>query len=271
MADMDPSHPSHPGVPEPPEVSALRRQSAEVVRQLAERATADHPGLRPVVGAPALGLELVRIQPMARESSRVLQPEYGYDPEDPGVPLTRLARERGVETELVTRPSTVATHPLLSSIFPRTLLGPCFLRALVVDGRQAIVGGADDADGKRVSWVTDIPELVDAVNDLWHATEPLCTPILAEGESPPLNERQLEVARLICLGEKDDAIARMLSVSVRTVEREVSTVLSFLEARSRAEAVLAMRGRGVNGGLRATGPRSPDRSPSPRRGRASSA
>jgi DNA-binding CsgD family transcriptional regulator len=190
------------------------------------------------------------IQPTARESARVFQPDYGYDPEDRGVPLTRQARSRGVETELVTRPATVATHPLLSSIFPHTLLGPCFLRALVVDGRQAIVGGADDADGRRVSWITDIPDLVDAVNDLWDATLPLCTPILAEGESPPLNERQLEVARLICLGEKDDAIARTLSVSVRTVEREVATVLSVLDARSRAEAVLAMRGRGVNGGQR---------------------
>jgi DNA-binding CsgD family transcriptional regulator len=247
---MDPSHPSHPGVPEAPEVTTLRQQSAEVLRLLAERAAEGHPGLRAIVGAPALGLELVRIQPTARESARVFQPEYGYDPEDPGVPLTRQARARGVETELLTRPATVDTHPLLSSIFPRTMLGPCFLRALVIDGRQAIVGGADDAEGKRVSFITDIPDLVHAVDDLWHATMPLCTPILADGESPPLNERQLEVARLICLGEKDDAIARMLSVSVRTVEREVATVLSVLDARSRAEAVLAMRGRGVNGGQR---------------------
>jgi DNA-binding CsgD family transcriptional regulator len=182
----------------------------------------------------------------------VFQPDYGYDPEDVGVPLTRKARARGVETELITRPATVATHPLLSSLFPTALLGPCFLRALVIDSRQAIVGGVDDAEGKRISWITDLPELVEAVNDLWHATGPLCTPVLAEGEAPPLNERQLEVARLICLGEKDDAIARMLSVSVRTVEREVATVLSVLDARSRAEAVLAMRGRGVNGGQRAT-------------------
>lgn len=250
MPDMDPSHPLHPGVPEAPKVTALREQSAEVLELLGRRAADEHPGLRAIVGAPALGLELVRIQPTARESARVFQPHYGYDPEDRGVPLTRQARERGVETELITRAATVETHPLLSSIFPRTLLGPCFVRALVIDGRQAIVGGADAVDGTRVSWITDIPELVHAVDDLWQATLPLCTPILAEGESPPLNERQLEVARLICLGEKDDAIARMLSVSVRTVEREVATVLTVLGARSRAEAVLAMRGRGVNGGRR---------------------
>jgi DNA-binding CsgD family transcriptional regulator len=248
----------HPGVPEPPAVTALRQQSAEIVQLLTERAGSGSRRLRPIVGAPALGIELVRLQPTAEVSARVLQPQYGYDPEDPGVPLTRLARKRGIETELVTRPATVAAHPLLSSIFPQTKVGPCFLRALVVDERQALVGGADDAAGHRVSWLTDLPEFVDALNDLWRATQPLCTPILADGESPPLNERQLEVARLICLGEKDDAIARMLSVSVRTVEREVATVLSVLDARSRAEAVLAMRGRGVNGGVRAS-----DRAPQP--------
>lgn len=238
----------HPGVPEAPEVTALRGQSAEILRLLGERAAARSPGLRAIVGAPALGVELVRLAPTARASARVFQPQYGYDPEDPGVPLTREARRRGVETVLVTRPATVATHPLLSSMFPNTLLGPCFLRALVIDESQALVGGLDDAHGNRVSWVTERAELVDALNDLWRATVPLCEPILPNGDPPPLSERQLEVARLICLGEKDDAIARDLSVSVRTVEREVAAVLAVLGARSRAEAVLAMRGRGINGG-----------------------
>jgi DNA-binding CsgD family transcriptional regulator len=246
---MDLSHP-HPGVPEAPEVTALRQQSAEVLSMLGERAAAQAPGLRAVVGAPALGVELVRMQPSAKDSARVFQPQYGYDPEDPGVPLTREARRRGVETVLITRPATLPTHPLLSSIFPNTLVGPCFLRALVIDESQALVGGPDDAEGNRVSWVTDLPELVDALNDLWRATVPLCEPILPGGQPPPLTERQLEVARLVCLGEKDDAIARELSVSVRTVEREVAAVLSVLEARSRAEAVLSMRGRGINGGRR---------------------
>jgi len=43
-------------------------------------------------------------------------------------------------------------------------------------------------------------------------------------------------------------IARQLTLSPRTVEREVSAILGVLGAGSRAEAVLLMRGRGVNGG-----------------------
>jgi DNA-binding NarL/FixJ family response regulator len=52
----------------------------------------------------------------------------------------------------------------------------------------------------------------------------------------------------MCVGAKDQSIARALGTSPRTVERDIRTVLSELGASSRTEAVLLMRGRGVNGG-----------------------
>jgi DNA-binding CsgD family transcriptional regulator len=233
---------------EPPEVAALRHQSDEVLRVLASVAGDNPKTIQPLLGVQALVGQLRRLAPAAARSSWVLQPEYSYDPEDPGVALTRSLRARGVETELITLPSTVATHPLLSSIFPNTLLGPVFLRSLVIDGRHAIVGGPPDAAGRRVAWYTTVPDVVDAVIDLWKATVPLCRPILEPGKRPPLSERQLEVARLMCVGEKDQTIARALGLSPRTVEREVHRILEALGASSRTEAVLLMRGRGVNGG-----------------------
>jgi DNA-binding CsgD family transcriptional regulator len=235
---------------EPPEVSALRGRSTEVLECLASVAAERPQAVQPLLGVQALVLQLRRIAPAASHTSWVLQPRYSYDPEDPGVALTRAARLRGVETELVTLPTTVETHPLLSSIFPSTLLGPVFLRGLVVDGRHAIVGGPADAVGRRVAWYTTMPAVVDSVIELWKETLPLCRPILEPGEKPPLSERQLEIARLMCIGIKDHVIARTLGLSGRTVEREVARVLTFLEAGSRTEAVLLMRGRGVNGGRR---------------------
>lgn len=237
---------------EPSEVTDLRRQSTEVLECLAT-VSAERPGAAlPLVGVQALVLQLQRIAPAATSTSWVLQPHYAYDPEDPGVALTRSARMRGVETELVTLPTTTQTHPLLSSIFPRTRLGPVFLRALVVDSRQAIVGGADDAMGRRVAWYTTVPQVIDAVVDVWRATLPLCRPILEPGQQPPLTDRQLEVARLLCVGERDKDIASALSLSQRTTEREVHRLLEVLGAGSRTEAVLLMRGRGVNGGWNAS-------------------
>src|SRR3954453_12129555 len=96
---------------EPAEVGALRRGSAEVLERLATVAGEKRGAALPLIGLPALGLQLKRIAPAATSTSWVLQPRYAYDPEDPGVALTRSARGRGVETELVTLPSSAETHP----------------------------------------------------------------------------------------------------------------------------------------------------------------
>jgi DNA-binding CsgD family transcriptional regulator len=237
------------GSQEPPEVRRLRTRSEKVVAMVAALA-AEHQGsrIRRLVGLPALVTELRRLEPKAQRFALVMQPQYAYYPEEPGVLLTQHARDRGVETRLLTRPSTVLTHPLLPSIFPDAMLGPVFLRAMVVDGEEVLLGGPDDAWGRRTSWSTSIPAVVQAVMHLWEATLPLSEPILPPGTPPPLTPRQLEVARLLCVGEKDRAIARLLDLSPRTVEREVSALLRELGAGSRTEAVLLMCGRGLNGG-----------------------
>lgn len=231
-------------------MAKLRARSTMLLDRLAAT-DGDRSGtVQHLVGLAAMVVQLKRIAPAATATAWVMQPQYAYDPEDPGVALTRAARLRGVETRLITRPATVNTHPLLSSIFPRTLLGPVFLRALVIDGRQALIGGPDDVSGQRTSWYTTVPDIVDAVTDLWHATLPLCEPILPPGATPPLTDRQLEVARLLCVGHEDHEIADLLGLSALTVELEVKVLLEELQVRNRTEAVLTMRGRGINGGWR---------------------
>lgn len=233
---------------EPPEVVELRSRADAVREMLAAGAREGRPDLRLAVGLAGLVTELRRLEPTAERSAWVLQPRYYYDPEDPGVELTHTAAARGVQTLLMTRPATVKTHPLLSSIFPTTRLAPVFLRAMVVDERRVLVGGPDTAAGERTAWYTTRHDVLDAVLDIWHRTLALSTPILSPGTQPPLSRRQLEVARLIAVGEKDVSIARLLDMSARTVERDVRAILTELGARGRTEAVLLMRGRGVNGG-----------------------
>lgn len=239
---------------EPPDITGLRARSAELQRDVHALGSAEPGTVQHLPGLGALVLQLRRIAPAATRSVLVLLPQYAYDPEDPTVPLAHNARLRGVETTLITSPATVRTHPLLSSIFPSTLRGPVFLRALLIDGRQAVVGGPDDATGQRTSWYTTAPAIVAAVADLWHATALVSEPILAPREQPPFDQRQLEVARLLCVGEEDDEIAQRLRLPKETVNREVETLLVSLAARNRSEAVLNMRGRGVNGGRGAYAP-----------------
>lgn len=247
MRRMDVSDLGRRVLGESAEVSALRGRAVDLV-DLTTGALATSGRAVPLVGLSARNAELGRLAPHARRSVRVLQTDYSYDPEDPGLKLSRRLGARGVEVKLVTRPSTPRTHPLLSSIYPNTLVGPVFVRAMIVDDHTAVIGGPDDAFGNRVSWRTHAREVVRGLLEVWEDTVVLCEPLLAPGEAPPLTERQLDVARLLCTGEKDKAIARLLDLSARTVEREVSTLLRVLGVSSRTEAVLEMRGRGVNGG-----------------------
>lgn len=220
---------------------------------LADLAGSEH--LRPLLGLGSLVQHLERLAPTAERSVWVMQPRYFYDPEDPGVRLSYAAQARGVQTLLLTRPHTVGTHPLLPSIYPATRLAPVFLRAMVLDESHLTIEAPDTHEGERASWVTRHPEILEAVLEIWQRTIAISTPVLDPGTQPPLSRRQLEVARLLAIGEKDVAIARLLQMSARTVERDVQIILRELGAGSRTEAVLIMRGRGVNGG--AVGARKP--------------
>lgn len=235
---------------ETPQVVALRQRTIELVGAVTGD-LAESGRSTPLRGLAARNAELRTLAPRAREHVLVMQTFYTFDPEDPGLDLSRWLASRGVRLQLATRPTTTRTHPLLASIYPTTLLGPVFARCLVVDDQVALLAGPDDAEGEPVTWRTADGDVVAGLRELWKETVPLCRPILEPGAAPPLTERQLGVARLLCTGEKDRAIAHALGLSERTVEREVRVVLQALGAGSRTEAVLLMRGRGVNGGGRA--------------------
>jgi DNA-binding CsgD family transcriptional regulator len=240
---------------DPGEVGLLRKLTSGLRETLAnaEGTAPDGDDLRQLIGIHAMVAELRRLEPLAQRSLWILQPHYFYDPEDPGVELTYSTQARGITTLLVTRPATLDVHPLLPSIFPTTRVAPVFIGAMIVDEQLAMIAGEDTIEGVRTSWLTSRPDLLETVLDLWHRTMALSTQVLAPGTQPPLSRRQLRVAQLLAVGEKDQSIARRLDMSARTVEREVAAILAELGARSRTEAVLLMRGRGVNGGRPAEG------------------
>jgi DNA-binding NarL/FixJ family response regulator len=118
-----------------------------------------------------------------------------------------------------------------------------FLRAVILDEARVLVEGVDTADGEPTAWLSERVDFVVPVLEIWRRSLALSVPVLAPGAEPPLSRRQVEVARLLATGEKDQVIARRLDMSARTVERDVRAILAQLGARSRAEAVLTMSGR----------------------------
>ena len=230
---------------EPDDVSALRTL-ADTVREALIDATlvAQGDDVHHLVGTPAIEARLLEVEPLARHTVWNMQPDLFYDPHDVSPELNEASRSRGLQTQLVTRPATLASNPLLSSSHPNLRTGPVFLRAMVVDEAWVLIEGLDTADGEPTAWLTDRMDFVVPVLEVWHRTYDLSTPVLGPGEEPPLSPRQLQVARLLATGEKDQSIARRLDMSARTVERDVRTILEVLGARSRTDAVLAMSGRG---------------------------
>ena len=198
-------------------------------------------------GMAGIAEGMQRLEPVARASVWNMQPTMSFDPEDPAFELNDSSRARGVDLRLVTTVSTSRVHPLLGSMYPVTRIGPVFTRAMIVDERLAVVGGPRSATGSLTAWTSTDPGIVGQLLEIWELCVRLSQPLVTE-DTPLLDHRQLQVARLLALGQTDQAMARRLGISVRTVEREVRAVLGFLGARSRTEAVLEMRGRGVNGG-----------------------
>jgi len=227
------------------EVRELRTMADTIRDSLLDASLISHGDeLRRLVGMREIGEALTRLEPTAQHTVRSMQPRMQYDPHDPGPRLSEASTARGVETELLTRPATLDANPLLASLYPQARTGPVFLRALVIDERRVLIEGLDTADGEPTAWLTDRMDFVVPALEVWSRTHRLSTPVLAPGEQPPLSRRQLEVARLLATGQKDQSIARQLDMSARTVERDVRAILEALGARSRTEAVLAMSGRG---------------------------
>jgi two-component system response regulator NreC len=59
----------------------------------------------------------------------------------------------------------------------------------------------------------------------------------SEAEQDPLSDREHEVLRLLALGHTNQEIAKMLYLSVRTVETHRSHILQKLRLSTRAELV----------------------------------
>ncbi len=114
-------------------------------------------------------------------------------------------------------------------------------RLVIVDGGVAILP-RDRSAGAMVVHGSDLVAPTAALFDaVWHDAIPIVTDGQAtEGEFSDARVRQ--VVSLLAQGQKDEAIARRLQVSVRTVRRLVSAALTALHAESRFEAgVLAVK------------------------------
>jgi DNA-binding CsgD family transcriptional regulator len=109
------------------------------------------------------------------------------------------------------------------------------LKLMIVDRRAARVSLTSDAYATESVAIIQSSGLLDALIALFEAYWARAHPI-SGGEVAELSEEEAKVLELLGAGFKDEAIARNLRTSMRTVGRRVERILARLDADTRFQA-----------------------------------
>jgi DNA-binding CsgD family transcriptional regulator len=119
-------------------------------------------------------------------------------------------------------------------------------RSLVVDREVALLPTPSSDPGLTQFAVVREPRvvawIVSTFEQLWAEASPLDELLDHQHPEPEVDETRLAILRLMADGEKDEAISRRLSISVRTCRRHIADYMAQVGATSRFQAgVIASR------------------------------
>jgi DNA-binding NarL/FixJ family response regulator len=119
-------------------------------------------------------------------------------------------------------------------------------RMVIVDDHFALVGLAPSgmSGALLVRSAVVIAALTQYFDQLWDTATPV---VRSTAAAKRLGATEREVLALLVHGLKDEAIARHLNVSVRTVRRHIATVMEFVDAPTRFAAGAAAQRLGLLG------------------------
>lgn len=151
--------------------------------------------------------------------------------------LRRGVRLRAVWSSSVFQAPAALAHAqwLAQQDLPPRTVGTVPLRAMIMDGAVAVV--TDELEGPRVvRSPAELEPLCALAERLWEHGAAVRQ--LGRIPSAPTTRRPRTeiVLRLLAEGLTDDAIARRLGCSVRTVRNDVASAMAALDARSRFQA-----------------------------------
>lgn len=151
--------------------------------------------------------------------------------------LRRGVRLRAVWSSCVFQAPAAMTYAqwLAQQDVPPRTVGTVPLRAMIMDGAVAVV--IDESEGSRVVRSTaELEPLCALAERLWERGAAVRQLGRKPGAPTTRRPRTEIVLRLLAEGLTDDAIARRLGCSVRTVRNDVASAMVALDARSRFQA-----------------------------------
>jgi hypothetical protein len=237
------------------EITAIRQAATALLAEMpAEQRHRPEDQLRIIIGKEAVAAQFFRLQQSATTDLRVLdRPPYAQDAEEPNLGEQALLAS-GVRVRGIYAPEAFEIPGALEQMQEAVASGEeariyvdVPLKLAIADRHTAILPFTGKTPGMIDSaLVVYAPTLLDALvklfDLLWQVAEPVLPPV--EGQEGA-DDRLLS---LLTAGLKDEAIARQLGVSLRTVHRRTSELSASLGARTRFQAgVLAERRRLLGG------------------------
>ncbi|RVX38139.1 sugar-specific transcriptional regulator TrmB [Nonomuraea polychroma] len=202
--------------------------------------------LEVVSGRDAVARRYLQLERNAtREMLVLVHPPYAVDISDDQENRRRAARKGAPVTRGIYSPQAFE-HPGMLAHTRRAIadgeearLGPVPVKLAIADAATAILPLVSDEDQAVESALVVHPSaLLDALvglfETLWRAAVPLR--LSTEGLEQEREAPDAEVLALLAAGMKDDAIARQLGLSPRTVQRRVQVLSERLGARTRFHA-----------------------------------
>jgi sugar-specific transcriptional regulator TrmB/DNA-binding CsgD family transcriptional regulator len=220
-------------------LARLRTAAAEMAALFRRERAGQAGAVEIVTGRDEVARRFLRLQHGVRQDMRMLdRPPYALaatNPVEPG------ALRRGVRWRAVYAPESLEQPGVLDDIHRLVSLGE---QARVTGGIPVKLAIAD-ADAALVSVhlkqatmaaaLVSSSSLLDALIQLFEFTWERAAPLGGDPDSP-LPDEDRKLLALLLAGLKDDAIARQLGLSTRTMRRRMKHLLDLLGADNRFQA-----------------------------------
>jgi DNA-binding CsgD family transcriptional regulator/predicted transcriptional regulator len=198
-----------------------------------------------VSGSDALGRWFVRLQQEAHDEMITLdRPPYALTTSNP---VEQAAIKGGVQYRAIYAPEALESPGVFADIRElirhgeqaRVLPG-MRIKLAISDRRLALMPLSLDLTDVRAAIIRPCT-LLDALIDFWELCWKAAVPIEAPA-ADPISEEDRQLMILLVSGLKDEAIARQLGWSIRTMRRRMSHLYEMLGAANRFQAgVIAVR------------------------------